>query len=105
MGNPKSQQEATALALAAGKKFAEMWAAGREPATEEQISRFFGPILEYAHETKDAALFEKALGKLRDAFGKNPRSAGFFKKQDERLEALKAPATPAAPDAENKDTK
>lgn len=85
----KSQEEAKAQTVAAGKLFAEMWAAGREPTAESAIGNFFSAILEHAEAAKDAALFEKALDKLRAKFGANPQAAGFFKKQEERLAALK----------------
>ena len=90
MPKPKSQEEAKTMGVAGGKPFAAMWAAGREPADEAHIGSFFSLILEWAESEKDAALFEKALVKLRAQFGSNPQAAGFFKKQDARLAALKA---------------
>ena len=90
MPRAKSKEEAQAIALTAGKQFAEMWSAGREPTAENQIGQFFSAILEHAESVKDAALFEKALDKLRAQFGSKPQNAGFFTKQDERLKALKA---------------
>lgn len=102
----RTPDEAKAQAAAAGKKFAEMWAAGRAPTGDDNaIAAFYSMILEHADGTKDAALFEKALGKLREAFGSRPQNAAFFKKQEARLEALKAPAAPATPDPEKKDSK
>jgi hypothetical protein len=85
----KSAEEAKPRMLAAGKTFAEWWAKGREPVSEEAIGNFYSLILDHAEAQKDAALFEKALGKLRDQFGSNAQAAGFFKKQEERLAALK----------------
>jgi hypothetical protein len=90
MPRPKNAEEAKSQGLAAGKTFAEMWAAGREPTDEQAIGNFFSLILEHADAVKDAALFEKALEKLRAKFGSNPQAAGFFKKQEARLAALKA---------------
>jgi hypothetical protein len=90
MPKPKNAEEAKSQAIAAGKTFAEMWAAGREPTDDQHIQPFFILMLDHAESTKDAALFEKALEKLRAKFGSNPQAAGFFKKQDARLAALKA---------------
>lgn len=102
----RNPEENKAQAAAAGKKFAEMWAAGRTPSGDDgAIGGFYSMILEHAESVKDADLFEKALGKLRESFGSRPQTAAFFKKQDARLAALKAPAAPATPDPEKKDTK
>lgn len=102
----RTPEEAKVQAAAAGKKFAEMWAAGRAPTSDEgAIGNFYSLILEHAEGAKDADLFEKALGKLRETFGSRPQTAGFFKKQEARLAALKAPAAPATPDPEKKDSK
>jgi len=102
---PKNAEEAKSQGLAAGKVFAEMWAAGREPTDDQHIQPFFIFMLDHAQWTKDAALFEKALEKLRAKFGANPQAAGFFKKQDERLAAMKADGTapePKEPDGSEK---
>jgi len=80
----------TAGELAAGKKFAEMYAAGREPTTDQLIQPFFILMMKHAEAEKNADLFGKALAKLRASFGDNPRAKGFFATQDKRLEALKA---------------
>ena len=91
---PKSRDpvEGKAQALAAGKTFAEMWAAGREPTDEQSIQPFFILMLEHAADSKDAALFSKALEKLREKFGSKPGAEGFFKAQDARLATLKGEA-------------
>lgn len=81
-----------AEAIAAGKRYAELWAAGREPTNDEAFQPFFVLMLEHAESVKDAALFEKALGKVREKFGSNPNAAKFFERQDARLAALKAAA-------------
>lgn len=90
MPTSRDPAEQKAQMVAAGKSFAAMWAAGREPTADASIQPFFIFMLDYAESEKDAALFEKALDKLRAKFGSNPQAAGFFKKQDARLEALKA---------------
>ncbi len=90
MGSPKSREEYEALSEAAGKKFAEMWAAGREPTSEAAFQSFFIALLGHAEREGDADLFERALGKLREKFGDNARAKGFFDAQEKRLEALKA---------------
>ena len=82
-----------ALRIAAGKDFAAMWKEGRRPGSDDGVFQpFFIYMLDYAESEKDAAHFEKALGVLREKFGSEPKAAGFFKKQDERLAKLKAPA-------------
>jgi len=90
LGNPTSREEAAVLAEAASKKFAEMWAAGREPTSDDQIQPFFILMLDHAERENDADLFERALGKLKEKFGDNPRAARFFDAQDERLAKLKS---------------
>ena len=83
--------------IAAGKTFAEWWKAGREPTDEGSAQPFFILMLDYAESERNVELFEKALGKLRDMFGAKPEAAGFFKKQEDRLEKLKAPAKSEGP--------
>ena len=84
---------------AVGKTFSEWWAAGKEPTEDGLAQPYFILMLDHAESGRDVALFEKALGRLRERFGSNPGAEGFFKKQEERLQKLKAPATPAGPDA------
>jgi hypothetical protein len=86
---PKGRGD-TAGEMAAGKKFAEMYTAGREPTTDQLIQPFFILMMRYAETEKNADLFGKALGKLKAKFGDNPRAKGFFDAQDKKLEALKA---------------
>ena len=90
LGNPTSREEADELAKAAGAKFAEMWAAGREPTSDEAFQPFYILMLNHAEAQGDAGLFERALGKLKEKFGDEPRAARFFDMQNERLEKLKA---------------
>lgn len=90
MPKARTPEEAKPQILAAGKRFAEMWAEGREPTDEQHVQPFFIFMLDHAESVKDAALFEKALEKLRAKFGDNPRAKGFFDKQDERLAQLKS---------------
>jgi hypothetical protein len=79
---------------AAGKLFAEMWAAGREPTSEELSRPFFILMLDHAEKSKDAKLFKKALEKLRGRYGDKDEEEwrDFFKEQADRLEELEAPA-------------
>jgi hypothetical protein len=94
MGNPSSREDAEILAKAAAKKFADMWAAGREPTSDEAFQPFFILMLDHAEREGDADLFERALGKLKEKFGDNPRAARFFDAQNGRLEKLKAAGEP-----------
>jgi hypothetical protein len=80
-------------ASASGKIYADMYANGRMPTGGRPLEIFFICILQYAEDEGNATLFEAGLAKLKDAFGSNPRAAGFFAAQDKRLEALKASAT------------
>ncbi len=66
-----------------------MHAAGRVPSNQNEMAAFYQLVMAYAESEKDAALFEVGLGKLRSAFGDNPKAAGFFKMQDDRLAKLK----------------
>ncbi len=92
-----------AARLAAGRAFAEMWAAGRVPGGDDAgFQPFFVIMLDHAEAVKDAALFEKALGKMREKLGSEPRAAGFFKKNDERLAKLKEAKEPEPPKEEGK---
>lgn len=75
----------------AGIAFAEMWKAGREPVSDDHAGPFYMVLLDHAEAQKDASLFEKALGKLRERFGKRAGSEGFFANQEKRLAALKNP--------------
>lgn len=91
--NPQAMGEEEKIAL--GKTFHEWWKAGREPTDQGAMQPFFIFMLDYAESAKDAELFEKALGKLREVFGPMPGAAGFFKRQDDRLAKLKEAAPPA----------
>lgn len=77
---------------AAGKAFAEMYKAGKVPPDQQTMQPFFIFMLDYAEAQKDAKLFADALGKLEAEFGSNPRAAGFFKAQQDRLAKLEAGA-------------
>ena len=90
IGKANSREEAAILAKAAAKKFAAMWEAGREPRSDEAFQPFYILILDHAEEQGDAALFERALAKLKGRFGDNPRATRFFEAQDARLEKLKS---------------
>jgi hypothetical protein len=82
---------------AAGKAFAEMWAAGRAPALEDDrvFQQFYGLILDYARAQKDAALFGKSLEVIRkkftsdSRFSGNPKAVKWLADQDARLKELK----------------
>lgn len=94
----KNLREAPAR-IALGKTFSEWWAAGKEPTDDGLAQPYFILMLDHAESGRDVALFEKALGRLRERFGSNPGAENFFKKQEERLQKLKAPATPVGPGA------
>ena len=87
---PRGRQPAPELRQAAGKAFAEMFKAGREPTDPQLTQPFFIFMLDYAEAETDADLFRKALGKLEAAFGDNPRAKGFFEAQKARLAKLEA---------------
>lgn len=78
---------------AAGKLFAELWAAGREPAAEELSRPFFILMLDHAEKTKDARLFRKALEKLKGRYGEKDEEEWkeFFREQADRLKDLERP--------------
>ena len=94
----KNLREAPAR-IALGKTFSEWWKAGKEPTDEALAQPYFILMLDHAESARDVDLFEKSLGRLRERFGSTPGADGFFKKQEERLQKLKAPATPVGPDA------
>lgn len=83
--NPPPEQK-----QAAGKAFAEMFKAGREPKDQGLMQPFFIFMLDYAEAEKNAELFGEALGKLEAAFGSNPRTKPFFDTQKARLEKLES---------------
>jgi hypothetical protein len=90
---------------AAGRKFAEWWAAGREPSTDEHVDSFFRLILDHAEGEKDAGLFRRALEKLRGRFAEKPGWKAFEERQAGRLRELEkaAPRTPEkSPPADGK---
>lgn len=73
-----------------GGRFAEMLAAGKRPSADQPFQAFYGLIMDWAEAQKDVAVFEQALGAMRERFGKLPQAAQFFRAQDERLARLKA---------------
>ena len=92
LGKPKSREEHEKLAEAAGKKFVEMWKAGREPNSAAAYDPFYMLIMKTADAAGDPALYEKALGKLRERHGEKEGAARFFEQKEKRLEELKAAA-------------
>jgi hypothetical protein len=105
LGQPRSQEEADELARKAGAAFAEMWAQGREPTSDETTQAFYILILGQAETTQDVALFERALAKLHERFDDMPGIGSFFKAQEERLGKLKASAAepPGAAEVEDEE--
>jgi hypothetical protein len=87
---PQTRQPTPEQKVAAGKAFAEMFRAGREPTDQGLMQPFFIFMLDYAEAEKDVELFRSALGKLEAAFGDNPRAKGFFDAQKARLAKLEA---------------
>lgn len=88
----KIQGRDPAPRIAAGKVFAGMWAAGREPQDMEYVQAFFFLMLDHAEDVKDLALFEKALVKVKENFTHIPAGSQFFTRLDERLAKLKEAA-------------
>jgi len=82
-------------ARAAGKLFAEMWAAGRGPTTAEHALPFFTLLIDHAETASDASLFRAALAELEKRFGDESDSKGFFDEQAARLERLVEKSEPA----------
>jgi hypothetical protein len=103
LGKPTSQEEYDELARKASVTFAAMWAAGREPTSDEAYQPFFILILDHAEAQRDAELFERALARLRERFGDSSRTAAFFKAADERLAALRAGASVRPEDEDSRD--
>ncbi|MHC5210834.1 MAG: hypothetical protein ACYTG2_08965 [Planctomycetota bacterium] len=93
LGQPKSREEFEELSRKAAGVFAQMWAEGRVPTSDEAAEPFYILILNHAETTGDVALFERSLAKLRETFGETERTARFFEAQAERLEKLKAGGT------------
>jgi hypothetical protein len=89
---PKGRQPTPEERQAAGKAFAGMFRAGRDPTEPQIMQPFFIFMLDYAEAEKDVELFRSALGKLEAAFGDNPRAKGFFDTQKARLEKLESAA-------------
>jgi hypothetical protein len=87
--NPPPEQK-----VAAGKAFAEMFRAGREPTDQQLIGPFFSLMLDYAEAEKDVELFRTALGKLEAVFGDNPNPniKRFFDNQKARLAKIESGA-------------
>lgn len=79
---------------AAGKRFAELWAAGREPSEEQLWRPFFILMLDHAEQVKDAKLFAKALDKLKGRYGAKEAQEwkDFFEDAANRLKELETPA-------------
>ena len=76
----------------AGKKFMEMWAAGREPTSDAAFQPFYIIIMNTSFDAGDADMFEKALGKMREKFGSRDGVERWFDAQEKRLEELKSSA-------------
>jgi hypothetical protein len=76
-----------ATQVESGRRFAEWAAQGREPVRRNDVANFWSLILVYAEANKDAATYQKALGKLRERFGSNKK---FFETKEKILEDLKA---------------
>ena len=89
LGSPRSREEMEAIKAAQTPTFVEMFAAGREPTSDDTFGPFFSFILDYAEAQADAELFSKALEKLRAKYA-NPRNAGFFKTKDDALAKMRA---------------
>ncbi|MCC6737527.1 MAG: hypothetical protein IT452_00660 [Planctomycetia bacterium] len=107
LGEPTKEQQArldaallnaevTAIATAAGKdrasagrQFNDMKAAGKIPTGTSERMTFWGCILDWAEAEGDAAAFEEALGKLREAVGANANKK-YFETKEATLKKLKS---------------
>ncbi|MBI2898796.1 MAG: hypothetical protein HYY17_01285 [Planctomycetes bacterium] len=74
--------------IEAGKKFAEMDKAGRVPKGDREFQAFYIFMMDYAESQKDAAMFEKAFGILKDKYG-DRMNKKFRDTNEERLKKLK----------------
>lgn len=76
---------------AARARMAEMLKAGQMPGTRAE-SRFWSSIMQYADETGDAALFEKAYKWAKEKYADEPRAANYLANLEKKLEEMKAAA-------------
>lgn len=78
--------------IAAGAKFAALWAEGREP-TENMFQPFFILMLDHAESVKDVDLFGRSLDRIRAhinaKFAGEPKAIEFLENQEKRLATLK----------------
>ncbi|MHC5021952.1 MAG: 5-formyltetrahydrofolate cyclo-ligase family protein [Planctomycetota bacterium] len=95
---PRLRRGATAEQVAAAKekvmelaaKFEGYFNAGKFPTDDLTAYYFCQPIMQKAMQTKDAALFEKVLVRLKQQAGKNPMFARAWPQWDQQLQSLKA---------------
>lgn len=72
-----------------GKKFHELYQAGRIPADDNTVWIFFVLQLRYAEAIKDATSYETALNEIRERLGENRRYSRALPQFEEKLEELK----------------
>lgn len=80
--------------LAAAKKVADAYAAGRVPVAKGRKQQFFFILLQYGHSQEDAVLAQKALDAvtpiLKEEMGNDPRLNAWLQKQQDGIDALRA---------------
>lgn len=81
----QSEEEAMALA----PKFLEMKKAGRIPTGDDESMGFWMVLMNHAESEKDIALFEEALGAMREKLKDNPRAKKFLTSREETLQEMK----------------
>ena len=90
VGNSTDQE----TGLAAAKKLADAYAAGRVPVAKGRKQPFFFILLQYAHSQKDAVLAQKALDAvkpiLKEEMGDDPRLSSWIQKQQDGIDELRA---------------
>ncbi|MCI0651158.1 MAG: hypothetical protein L0Z55_04675 [Planctomycetes bacterium] len=75
---------------AAGKRLAQMLAAGRIPSEEQLAGGYWQGILKHAEKEADIALYERGLTELRKMFGSDARAKPYFDDWEKTLEAMRA---------------
>jgi hypothetical protein len=86
--NPKNDAEAAAV----GKAYYAMYQEGVRPTGPQPFEIFYILLSKHAKAEKNPAIFEIALGALKEKFGSNPRASRFLEQKQEELDELKLEA-------------
>ena len=74
----------------AGKKFYEMYKAGKAaPTSDDAVQAYWILLMDCAEEQKDAVAFEAGFKALKAKFGELPQAQKWFKEKEETLKKLK----------------